>query len=107
MYKKPQKIVGLRNTKQIGAITNGEKGVNTHAVCLASATAQFVLIFKRMIQNLELENGTLEDNVLSISESGYINSTLFVEWIKQQLQPLDVSFLRLIITYYIQVVVNG
>lgn len=85
VQKKPQKIVGLKGKKQIGAATGGERGVNTTAVCCASVSGQFIppmLIFKRMRQNPELANGAPLGSIVTVSESGYINSALFVEWLK-------------------------
>ncbi|CAH2099325.1 unnamed protein product [Euphydryas editha] len=85
VQKKPQKVVGLKGKKQIGAITSGERGVNTTAVCCASVAGQFVppmIIFKRIRQNPELANGAPIGIIVTVSESGYINSQLFVEWIK-------------------------
>lgn len=85
VQKKAQKIVGLKGKKQIGAATSGERGVNTTAVCCASVSGQFIppmLIFKRMRQNPELANGAPLGSVVTVSESGYINSALFVEWLK-------------------------
>ncbi|KAL0829651.1 hypothetical protein ABMA28_003157 [Loxostege sticticalis] len=73
------------STKQIGAATSGERGVNTTAVCCASVSGQFIppmLIFKRMRQNPELANGAPLGSVVTVSESGYINSALFVESLK-------------------------
>ncbi|CAH2107507.1 unnamed protein product [Euphydryas editha] len=85
VQKKPQKVVALKGKKQIGAITSGERGVNTTAVCCASVAGQFVppmIIFKRIRQNPELANGAPIGSIVTVSESGYINSQLFVEWIK-------------------------
>lgn len=85
VQKKVQKIVGLKGKKQVGAATSGERGVNTTAVCCASVSGQFVppmLIFKRKRQNPELANGAPLGSIVTVSESGYINSTLFVEWLK-------------------------
>lgn len=85
VQKKAQKIVGLKGKKQVGAATSGERGVNTTAVCCASVSGQFVppmLIFKRKRQNPELANGAPLGSIVTVSESGYINSTLFVEWLK-------------------------
>lgn len=85
VQKKAQRIVGLKGKKQVGAATSGERGVNTTAVCCASVSGQFVppmLIFKRKRQNPELANGAPLGSIVTVSESGYINSTLFVEWLK-------------------------
>lgn len=85
VQKKPQKIVGLKGKKQIGTITSGERGLNTTGVCCASVAGQFVppmVIFKRIRQNPELANGAPFGSPVTVSESGYINSQLFVEWIQ-------------------------
>ncbi|XP_046973826.1 MFS-type transporter clz9-like [Vanessa cardui] len=85
VQKKAQKIVRLKGKKQIGAATSGERGVNTTAVCCASVSGQFIPpinLIKRMRQNPELANGAPLGSVVTVSESGYINSALFVEWLK-------------------------
>lgn len=38
VQKKNQKILGLKGKKQVGAISSGERGVNTTMVCCASAS---------------------------------------------------------------------
>lgn len=77
--------MGLKGKRQIGSVTSDERGINTTAVCCASATGQFIppmLIFKRKRKCLELADGVPTDSIATISDTGYINSALFVQWIK-------------------------
>lgn len=85
VQKKSQKVIGQRGKKQVGAISSGERGVNTTAVCATSASGQYIppmLIFKRKRMSPLLENGAPPGSIVTVSETGYINSELFVQWMK-------------------------
>ncbi|KAJ2937617.1 hypothetical protein O0L34_g17873 [Tuta absoluta] len=85
VQKKPQKVVGEKGKRQVGALTSGERGVNTTMVACASVTGQFIppmIIFKRMRMNEQLKEGAPAGSLVKVSESGYINRELFVEWLE-------------------------
>lgn len=85
VQKKAQKVVSLKGKRQVGAVTSGERGINTTAVCCASAAGQFIppmLIFKRVRQCPQLADGAPAGSLITVSESGYINSALFVQWLQ-------------------------
>lgn len=85
VQKKPQKIVGEKGKKRIASVTSGERGVNTTAVCCASAAGNYVppmIIFKRVRYSPLLAQGAPPGSIVTNSESGYINTELFVQWVK-------------------------
>lgn len=85
VQKKPSKIIGLKGKRQVGAATSGERGVNTTIVCCTSASGNYIppmIIFKRKRQPQELEIGAPTGSIVTISDTGYINSELFVDWLK-------------------------
>lgn len=85
VQKKPSKVLGLKGKRQVGAATSGERGVNTTIVCCTNAAGNFIppmIIFKRKRQPQELEIGAPTGSIVTISDTGYINSELFVDWLK-------------------------
>ena len=85
VQKKSPKIIGEKGKPRIGQLATGERGVNTTAVCCCSASGQFVppmLIFKRMRNCIDLKTGAPEGSLVEVSETGYINSDLFIKWLR-------------------------
>lgn len=85
VQKRQQKVVAQRGKHQVGSITSGERGINTTVVCAVNAAGYFIppmIIFKRKRRQQELEIGAPPGSVVEISDSGYINSELFVSWLK-------------------------
>lgn len=75
-----------RGKHQVGTIASGERGVNTTMVVCCSAAGQYVapmIIFKRKRMMVELGTGAPPGCLVEISDSGYINSDLFVVWLQQ------------------------
>lgn len=84
VQKKPQKILARKGKHQVGAIASGERGINTTMVCCVSAAGNYIppmLIFKRKRKPQELAIGAPAGSVIEISDTGYINSELFVLWL--------------------------
>lgn len=85
VQKKPWKVISLKGKSQIGAITSGKRGVNTTIVCCTNAAGLFIppmIIFKRKRKLAELEIGAPTGSIVEISDTGYINSELFLSWLK-------------------------
>lgn len=85
VQKKSPKVVSARGKHQVGAVTSGERGINTTFVCCTSAAGHFVppmIIFKRQRMHPALTNGAPPGCLVECSESGYINTELFVKWLK-------------------------
>jgi len=60
VQKKTQKVISLKGKRQVGALTSGERGVNTTIVCCVNASGFYVppmIIFKRKRKCPELEIG--------------------------------------------------
>lgn len=85
VQNKCQKVLAKKGKRQVGSVSSGERGVNTTVVCCTSASGSYVppmIIFKRMRMANELKVGAPPGGLVEVSESGYINSALFVQWMK-------------------------
>lgn len=94
VQKRPQKIVGLKGKRQVGTITSGERGVNTTMVVCVNAAGVYVppmTIFKRKKWNDDLKVGAPSGSLVTISDTGYINSELFLEWLRHFASHINVS----------------
>ncbi|KAJ8928830.1 hypothetical protein NQ314_018550 [Rhamnusium bicolor] len=67
VQKKSQKVLGLKGKHQVGAASSGERGVNTTVV-------------KRYAP--EMERGAPTGSEIVISDTGYITSELFIQWLR-------------------------
>ncbi|GLV44537.1 hypothetical protein CBL_12116 [Carabus blaptoides fortunei] len=79
------KIVARKGKHQAGSLISGERGVNTTMVCAVSAAGLYIpamIIFKRKKSHPDLKIGAPPTSIVTISDTGYINSDLFVEWLK-------------------------
>lgn len=85
VQKTPQKVLALKGKRQVGTITSGERGINTTMVCAVNAAGVYVppmIIFKRKKFNNDLKIGAPPASIVTILDTGYINSELFVTWLK-------------------------
>ena len=85
VQKKSPKIVAQKGKHQVGSVSSAERGVNTTLVCCTSASGNFVppmIIFKRLRMHPSLKIGAPPGAIVAISETGYINTELFIEWLK-------------------------
>jgi len=85
VQKKMGKVLGKKGKKQVGGATSGERGVNTTAVCCTSPSGFFIppmIIFKRTKKPQELALGAPVGSLIEVTKSGYINSELFLAWLK-------------------------
>ncbi|KAJ2938699.1 hypothetical protein O0L34_g12026 [Tuta absoluta] len=82
--KKTPKVVSRKGKKVVGKIVSAERGMTITAVMCMSATGHFVppaLIFPRKKEKAELLDGAPPASILMVSESGFINTTLFLNWL--------------------------
>lgn len=80
-----QKVVSKKGKRQVSGIASGERGVNTTMVCCCNAAGLYIppmIIFKRKRFAPELARGAPVGSLIEISDTGYINSELFVKWLK-------------------------
>ncbi|XP_045462177.1 uncharacterized protein LOC123672207 [Harmonia axyridis] len=85
VQNKCQKVIAEKGKRAVGSISSGERGVNTTVVCCASAAGMYIpplIIFKRMRMCNELKVGAPPGSLVDVSESGWINSELFVKWLR-------------------------
>ncbi|XP_035228762.1 uncharacterized protein LOC118200883 [Stegodyphus dumicola] len=83
--KSLSKIIACKGKHQVGNLTSGEWGVITTMVCAVSAAGLYIppmIIFKRKTFHSDLKIEAPPASFVTISETGYINSDLFVEWLK-------------------------
>lgn len=88
---KPSKILAQKGKHQVGAVTSGERGVNTTCICCMNAAGEFVppmLIFKRKRMTESLMRGGPPNTLYDCSESGWIVSILFTKWLKHFIKCL-------------------
>lgn len=101
--KKTPRVVSVKGKKVVGKIVSGERGVTVTAVCCMSATGHFIppaFIFPRKRLKGELFDGGPTGCIGMASDSGFINSELFVQWLhhfKDQTHPSQESPILLII----------
>lgn len=89
VQKKSPKILASKGKHQVGFIASGERGINTTLVCCCNAAGNYIppmIIFKRQRMHPALRNGCLPGSIIEISESGYINTDLFVKWLNHFIQ---------------------
>jgi hypothetical protein len=82
---KPPKVFSIRGKKQVGFIKSNEKGILVSTVFCASASGNYIppaLIFPRQKINFQLKKGLPPDAVCFSSKNGWINSNIFLEWLK-------------------------
>lgn len=82
---KPSKILAHKGKHQVGAVTSGERGINTTCICCMNAAGEFIppmLIYKRTRMADGLKRGGPPNTVYTCSESGWITAELFFEWLK-------------------------
>lgn len=79
------KVISTKGKKLIGKISSAERGQLVTIVCAMSASGSFVppvIIFPRQRMKNELMDGSPPGSLGMCSDSGYINSSLFIDWLK-------------------------
>ncbi len=92
--QKPSKVITTKGKRQVGATTSAERGTNTTGVYCHSATGHFLplmLIFKRkrMADTLKVDAPT--GTVFACTDSGWIDSDVFTQWMKHFIQSVNSS----------------
>ncbi|XP_073959486.1 uncharacterized protein [Choristoneura fumiferana] len=82
---KPNKVVTKIGKKYIYNRTYAEKGTTTTVLACINAAGCFIppmVIFKGVRNIPELSNGSLPNSLTRLSPKGWINASLFLEWLK-------------------------
>lgn len=94
VQKRNQKIVAKKGKHQVGGVASGERGINTTIVCCVNAAGSCVppmIIFKRKRMANELKIGAPPGAIVTISDTGYINTDLFVQWLQHFINHVKCS----------------
>lgn len=79
------KIITNKGKRSVNKVTSAERGQLVTAVCCFSAGGHYIppaLIFPRKRMKPELMNGAPSESIMLISDSGYISTELFCQWLK-------------------------
>lgn len=94
VQKSLPKVLARKGKQQVGSVTSGERGVNTTMVCAVNAAGLYIppmIIFKRKRLHPDLEIGAPPASIVTISDTGYINSDLFLDWLKHFQMQINCS----------------
>lgn len=83
--KRPPKVISVKGKKQVGAVASTERGQLVTAICCCSASGKFIppcLIFPRKKRNPRYLEGTPPGTVDFVSDNGWVNSEIFLDWMK-------------------------
>jgi hypothetical protein len=76
-------VISTKGKKQVGSISSAERGQLVTALCCCSG--KFIppaLIFPRKKRNARYLNGTPPGIIGFVSDNGWVNSEIFLEWLK-------------------------
>ena len=82
---KVPKVISPKGKKLVGKVVSADRGQSVTVVCCMSAAGNYIppaIIFPRKRDRPELMHGAPPGSVMFLSDSGYINSNLFVDWLK-------------------------
>lgn len=83
--KRPPKVISVKGKKQVGSIASSERGQLVTTICCCSASGKFIppgLIFPRKKKNPRYLQGTPPGTIDFVSDNGWVNSEIFLEWMK-------------------------
>lgn len=82
--KKTPKVVSVKGKKTVGKIVSAERGTTVTVVMCMSAIGLFVppaFIYPRKRIKSELIEGGPVESICMVSDSGFVNTNLFVKWL--------------------------
>jgi hypothetical protein len=83
--KKTAKVITSKGKRSVNKIVSGERGQTITVVCCMNASRNFfppTFIFPRKKMKAELLDGAPPSSVGMVSESGFRNSELFLDWLQ-------------------------
>lgn len=91
LNNKPEHVIAEKGSKNVAAVTSGEKGETITVICCCNGEGTFIpptCIFKGKNKKKEYEDGMPPGSTLYMSEkSAYINTTIFLNWLQTQFVP--------------------
>lgn len=91
LNNRPEYVVAEKGSKNVAAITSGEKGETISVIVCCNAEGMFIpptCIFKGKYKKNEYEDEMPPGSVVIMSEkSAYVNTKIFFDWIKNQFVP--------------------
>ncbi|CAH1975097.1 unnamed protein product [Acanthoscelides obtectus] len=82
---RPPKVISLKGKKGVGAISSSERGTLVTALFCCSAAGAYIpptLVFPRKKKNPRYMEGTPPGSSQLVTDSGWISSEAFLEWMK-------------------------
>nr|XP_034195125.1 uncharacterized protein LOC117611280 [Osmia lignaria] len=101
--KKIPKVISMKGKKLVGKIILAERGQTITLVCAMNVTGNYVppaFIFPRKRMKGYLLNNAPEGSIGMVSDSGFINTDLFIEYVhhfKENVQPTKDNSVLLIL----------
>lgn len=92
--KKPPRVISLVGKKQVGSISSAERGTLITALCCCSATGKYIppaLVFPRKKKNPRYLNGCPPGTLGLVTDSGWISTDTFLEWLQFFVQSVRPS----------------
>ena len=92
---RPPKVYSIKGKKQVGVASSAERGQLMTVVCCMSAAGTFVpptMIFPRKKINPNFRKNLPPDTYCLPSETGWINTNLFLKWLEffvEQVRPSE------------------
>lgn len=78
------KVISTKGKSSVNKVVSGERGVTVTVVCCMSASGHFIppaFIFPRKRMNDEFLTGAPPSSIAMLSDSGFINCDLFINWL--------------------------
>lgn len=82
--KKTPKVITTKGKKVVSKIVSAERGITVTALCCMSANGHYIppaLIYPRKRPRDDLLDGGPSQSICMVSDSGFVNSELFVNWL--------------------------
>ncbi|XP_044598416.1 MFS-type transporter clz9-like [Cotesia glomerata] len=83
--KKTPKVVSTKGKNVVGKVVSAERGITVTAICCMSAAGHYVppaFIVPRKSNRDDLINDAPSHSISMVSDSGFVNTDLFVTWLK-------------------------
>ncbi|CAH1973221.1 unnamed protein product [Acanthoscelides obtectus] len=91
LINKPGKVLTTKGARDVHVLTSKERGENVTVVACCSADGRFIpptLIFKGVNRKAEFSDGLPAGSKIYMNrKSSFINSELFLKWLKEQFIP--------------------